>query len=382
MVPSTGRGLPTKVSSLIQRGLALVTPERNRQEAEAYCGWGCASLLLGQQQLPKAIQYFTQAIQDDPDYALAYYGRALAYRHVGQYQEALQDFRRAFSLEPHYIEAYYNREGFADDALMTKPPQDQKVYLDDYEPYCPPDGQWQQEIQALTKAISGARGRCLPFAYYSRALAYRHCGQWQEALQDFERAVELDPTIPYQPNGMSTSYYHQAGPYEFASKEALLKEYYDQGYQNFRRHDWEEAIQSFTYAIGLENWAAYGQGNMPNWDVYGYGRLYSIPGGEAYYRRGLAHSLLGQWEQARQDFSEVIRRIPLHADAYYCRAIAHRYLGQWEQAYKDEQHADVLEQKRVELKHAPDCSSRLGLRYLEATLQGAPRHHDLRTATL
>jgi len=380
VVPSAGRGLPSKASSLIHRGLALITAERNRQEAEAYCGWGCASLLCGQQQLHKAVQYFTQAIQEDQDYALAYYGRALAYRHLGQWPEALHDFEHAFRLAPEYLEAYYNREGFAGDAFMTKTPQGEEEYLaphlpsylrlafmemrctggeeeylDPDLPYPPPDGQWEQEIRDITVVM-----RYFPYnaeLYYARALAYRHCGQWHEALQDFERAVELHPA--YQP---IEAYYNQGGLCEFASAFDLLEKYYDEGYSYAEQSQYPEVIQSFTCAIALNPHFAFAvDGDRPG---DGRDRLLYYNRRQwagVYYTRGVAYGHLGRWEEAQEDFSEAIRLTPedahrrpvkpnLHADmqfrhhaaAYYWRAIAHRYLGCWEQAYKDYQHATML----------------------------------------
>jgi tetratricopeptide (TPR) repeat protein len=56
--------------------------------------------LLGQYQ--QAVEEFDQAIQIDPEFAGAYYHRAVAYGLLGQYQQAIEDFDRAIQIDPEF----------------------------------------------------------------------------------------------------------------------------------------------------------------------------------------------------------------------------------------------------------------------------------------
>ena len=86
----------------------------------------------------EAISHFDKAIQLDPDYVDAYYGRVVAYKKLDQYQRAIQDYDKAIQLDPNYA-----------------------------------------------------------YAYYIRGLAYHNLGQTAKAKADFAKACSLDIVLPY-----------------------------------------------------------------------------------------------------------------------------------------------------------------------------------------
>lgn len=57
----------------------------------------------------KAIDYCDRAIDQDPNYAEAYYERGRAKHYQEQYESAIFDFDKFISLNPNYVEAYYYR---------------------------------------------------------------------------------------------------------------------------------------------------------------------------------------------------------------------------------------------------------------------------------
>jgi len=57
----------------------------------------------------QAIAAYDKAIQRNPDYAEAYYGRGNAYEAKGDHDRAIADYDKAIQLNPDYAEAYYNR---------------------------------------------------------------------------------------------------------------------------------------------------------------------------------------------------------------------------------------------------------------------------------
>ena len=119
--------------------------------------------MLGQ--LERAIQDLDEAIRLDPQLAMSYANRGLAYGNLGQYQQAIQDYSEAIRLDPQ-PSLYYNR-GTAYFHL----------------------GQHQRVIKDLDKVISQARG--FAEAYAVRALAYTFLGNDREAQQDVDRALRL-----------------------------------------------------------------------------------------------------------------------------------------------------------------------------------------------
>ena len=55
---------------------------------------------LGEYQL--AINNYTKAINEYPDYAPAYYNRGITYNKLGKYEDAIADFTRAICIGMHY----------------------------------------------------------------------------------------------------------------------------------------------------------------------------------------------------------------------------------------------------------------------------------------
>ena len=52
---------------------------------------------------------FTKVIRLNPNFAVAYYNRGIAYERKGDYTRAIEDFTKAMKMNPSFVEAYYNR---------------------------------------------------------------------------------------------------------------------------------------------------------------------------------------------------------------------------------------------------------------------------------
>jgi tetratricopeptide (TPR) repeat protein len=76
-------------------------------QAEAYNGRGCA--YLDEDRYEQSIDFFTQAVEIDPDYDYAYNNRGFAYSRLGEYDLAFQDFEQAIKLNPDNAWIYYYR---------------------------------------------------------------------------------------------------------------------------------------------------------------------------------------------------------------------------------------------------------------------------------
>ena len=58
--------------------------------------------LLNLKEYPQALEQFTQAIQADPNYLEAYYGRGITYKTMGKTREAMADFERCLRIDQGY----------------------------------------------------------------------------------------------------------------------------------------------------------------------------------------------------------------------------------------------------------------------------------------
>jgi tetratricopeptide (TPR) repeat protein len=57
----------------------------------------------------REIETYTQAIQLNPNYAKAYYNRALTHQRLGELESAIADYSESLRLNPEYARAYHNR---------------------------------------------------------------------------------------------------------------------------------------------------------------------------------------------------------------------------------------------------------------------------------
>ena len=57
----------------------------------------------------RALEDLTEALNLDPQFAVAYVDRGLVYGGLGQNQKAISDFNDAVSADPNFALAYYNR---------------------------------------------------------------------------------------------------------------------------------------------------------------------------------------------------------------------------------------------------------------------------------
>jgi len=155
------------------------------------------------------IEYYTKAIELDPEYAYFYFCRGNIYSDLGEYQIAINDYTKVTEFNPKNANAYSNRGG---------------AYVN--------LGQNQKAIGDCTKAIELDPKNSL--AYSNRGGAYANLGQNQKAIGDCTKAIELDPKN-------SLAYYNRGNVY------IILEEY-------------QKAIGDCTKAIELDpkNAKAYG----------------------------------------------------------------------------------------------------------------------------
>ncbi len=195
-------------------------------------GWmnrGVAYAKRAATDLDNAIFDYTNAINLDPDNADAYYNRGNAYADKKEYDKAIADYDMAIKLNPKYADAYNNRglayqnKGEHDQStsdfnkaheLNPNPAKpSNKVYVDvSDDPYGDCDQQQDSErsIRGCTQIINfyGSKYKLykLPVAYINRGNAYKGKGEYDQAIADFTKAIELDPKVADAYNNRGYAY--------------------------------------------------------------------------------------------------------------------------------------------------------------------------------
>jgi tetratricopeptide (TPR) repeat protein len=123
-------------------------------------------------------------------------------------------------------------------------------------------------------------------ACHERGVARYHKEEFSEAVAEFTRAIELDPSIAWAFN--------------------------DRGLAHLQRGDLESALADLTRGLSLDP--------APAW---------------AWHGRGCVHSRMNRKEAAVKDFTEAIRRDPSVAWFFHDRGVAHLELQAYSAAVED-----------------------------------------------
>ena len=144
----------------------------------------------------------------------------------------------------------------------------------------------------------GATGKSRAVAFNNRGLAYRHKGDLDRAIADYNETIGLD------------------GKYEPA--------YYNRGKAYRAKGDTDRAIVDYTEAIRLDANDA-----------------------DPLIARGIAYRVKGDSERAIADLNEAIRLNPKIDSAYFNRGIVYLYSGSLSQALADVTRASELDPKEA-----------------------------------
>ncbi|KAF5430053.1 Tetratricopeptide (TPR) repeat containing protein [Candidatus Methanophagaceae archaeon] len=114
-----------------------------------------------------ALKAYDEAIELNPDYALAWINRGVALDELGRYKEALTAYKKAIELNPDYAEAWIGR-GVALGNL----------------------GRYEEALTAYDKAIELKPDYAR--AWYNKACAYSLKGDKENTLKSLSKATDLD----------------------------------------------------------------------------------------------------------------------------------------------------------------------------------------------
>ena len=132
-----------------------------------------------------AIKSYNQAIELNPNNALAYKDRGEVHYDLKNYSQAISDYSKAINLKPNYAMVYvlYNNRGNAYAELK----------------------EYNKAIADYNKTL--AINPNLAATYNNRGTAYYNLGNYNQAIADYTKAIQFDPNL-------SDAYYNRGISYE------------------------------------------------------------------------------------------------------------------------------------------------------------------------
>lgn len=173
-----GLGLSNEDVTIIKN---KILSDPNLTSAEKWYDRGHGQRGIGD--IDKAIEYFSEAIEKDKDYSAAYYERGYCYDIKREMKSAIDDFTKAIEFDNKWEVlsslslAYYSR-GRAYHALKSDDENRQKEILD------LSLADWNETLKLKANQ---------PEAHYGRGLVYFDLNEFQFAIDDFNKAFELNP---------------------------------------------------------------------------------------------------------------------------------------------------------------------------------------------
>ena len=163
-------------------------------------------------------------------------------------------------------------------------------------------------------------GKNLAPAYFNRGVAYLKLGKYARAIEDFDRAVKLDPefALAYSNRG---GVYIELGKYTRAIEDLdqairidpeLANAYVNRGGAYLGLGEYARAIEDLDRAVRID----------PE-DT------------SAWHNRGGAYLGLGEHARAIEDYDQAIRLNPESFRFYHNRGAAYRGLGEFDRAIRD-----------------------------------------------
>ncbi len=254
-------------------------------------------------ELDKALQAINQAIEIQQNNPNLYNHKGLVLRGLKRYVEAKAALTKAIEIAPHA--AFYNNRGLVNEDM-------QRLLNADLS-----QQDWNEALADYTKAIE--LNPIFYEAYENRGTLYKEKGNYELAIQDFtdliNKFVNLlhvsAPNIRWNPQTGKPFLFVDDGLINHKVTKAL----YNRGKVYLQKGDYASAINDFFQVI-LEN-----PENPENIDVY--------------YHRGVAYIKQKEWNLALPDLNKFIEINSEHIDALYNRGSVYYQQKQYQLALND-----------------------------------------------
>lgn len=150
----------------------------------------------------KAIEYLNKVIEIDPDDFVAYNDLGATYEHLKDYEKAKEYLFKSIQINNNYYLSHFNLgvvyKALGDYDSALKSYEESKKYSDTRFNYLNMSAiyierkEFEEAIKILTEGISRREHHIL---YYNRACSYKKLGNIEKALEDFEKAYEMDEVV-------------------------------------------------------------------------------------------------------------------------------------------------------------------------------------------
>ncbi|GAB1542590.1 hypothetical protein NUACC21_52640 [Scytonema sp. NUACC21] len=281
----------SQLDEIITSSLNLEPPADQSDEFD-WLSYG--NKLLRSQKYDKAVEAFDKAIQIKPDFYQAWYARGRAQRLQGRHKPALESFNTATAYNPTYDPAW--RE-LGDTLFALNRYEEARQSLEKVVELKPDEfmayrglcnvlgelGNYSKAIEACNRAI---KINSQPLQYILRGEIHLNMGDTQQAIQDFNEALRLQPDNP------------------FAYRQRGLAKAQEENYQG--------ALGDLNKAISLQLDNAY-----------------------AYVDRGIIYSQMGNQVAFMEDFNKALRLEPDSPSIYSQRGLARYHLQDYTGAIED-----------------------------------------------
>ena len=270
-------------------------------------------------------------------------------------EEAIEHFDKAIALNPQAVGAYRSRGNVQRDSEDL---EGTKAYVYGVRGIAHAEG-WELDraIQDYNKALELDPDDAS--VYRSRGLAFIQKGVLDRARRDLDKAIELSP-------GYATAYNDRAGTFgtdvesavQDYSKAIQLDPnnsiyYMNRGNAYSKRSEFSKALLDFNRALEIDPYEAlayFGRAGVYS-DMDEYDSVINdldkavdldptFP--ISYKNRGRAYFLSGQFDEAIADYGKTIEMDPKDSDAYVGRGTAHARRGEYRLALKDYTEALVI----------------------------------------
>ncbi|NCR05055.1 MAG: serine protease [Microcystis aeruginosa LG13-03] len=292
----------------------------------------------------EAIKAFDEAIkQNDPkNVYLAWYGKGLALGYLGKYQTAIEALQQAINTLPkredlknfhssilqlqsgvyRSLENYEQALTVINQAISLVP--NNPNHYNEKSSVLSQLKRYDEGLAAITQAINLAPRAAW---YYNRGILYYNQQKYKLALDDYNKAIELNPNY-------ALAYYNRGNIYYDQQKYDLALSDYNQAIKI--NSDFAEAYNNRgnlyrrqqKYKLALDD---YNQAIKINPNLAG-----------AYVNRGLHYYNQQKYELALADFNKAIEINPNLAEAYANLGLLYAELKQTEKAKIDLQQAAIL----------------------------------------
>ena len=221
------------------------------------------------------------------------------------------------------------------------------------------EGHTQEAVKEYSKAIE--LDPSFASAYHNRGILYNNLGEQQKALDDYNKAIELDPSYAFAYNGRG-NVYRGLGERQKALDDynkaieldpSFAYAYNGRGNVYSDLGEQQKALDDYNKAIELDSSYAHaynGRGNVYSdlgeqqkaLEDYNKAIELDLNYKFAYRNRGLLYSKLGNLDAAVKDYTQAIQLDPKYKNAYLNRADAYSALGQESLAEADRKAAAEL----------------------------------------